>query len=159
MPPRSQLASRRKALGFSQESLAEAMSVTTSTVSRWEQGVATPKARMRTPLAELLELTPVELDRLLDVDSQQQLASLNGHDVPLWLGHFASLEQAAGEVRSSSARMGINRKIKNGRLSPIHSRRSQPTGTRASRASGRVYENCAIFTSSINVSNRSGQYR
>ena len=100
MSPRNQLAARRKALGFSQESLANAIDVTTSAVSRWEQGIATPKARFRRPLADLLDLTPVELDRLLDLDGQQQLAALNGHVVPQWLGHYAALEQAASELRT-----------------------------------------------------------
>ncbi|MEM8923955.1 MAG: helix-turn-helix transcriptional regulator [Actinomycetota bacterium] len=103
MASRQQLAARRKALGFSQESLAEHLQVTTSAVSRWEQGVATPKATIRRPLADVLDLSPVELDFLLDADEdeqREQLQALNGHVVPPWLRHFASLEQSASEFRT-----------------------------------------------------------
>ena len=99
MPARLQLAARRKAFGFSQESLAQELQVTTSAVSRWEQGTSTPKAVYRQPLANALEMTPVELERLLDVDGLRITGLDSGH-VPHWLGHFASLEQSAAELRT-----------------------------------------------------------
>lgn len=64
--------------------------------------MASPKATIRRPLAELLELSPVELHYLLDADEparREQSQALNGHAVPQWLGHFASLEQSASEFR------------------------------------------------------------
>lgn len=99
MPARVQLAARRRALGYSQESLAQAIQVTTSAVARWEQGTSTPKAIYRQPLARILEITPVELERLLDVEGRQ-ITGLDGHHVPSWLGHYASLEQSASELRT-----------------------------------------------------------
>lgn len=99
MPARLQLAARRKAFGFSQESLAQELQVTTSAVSRWEQGTSTPKAIYRQPLAKALNMTPVELERLLDVDGRR-ITGLDGGHVPHWLGHYASLEQSASELRT-----------------------------------------------------------
>lgn len=99
MPARIQLAARRKAYGFSQESLAQELQVTTSAVSRWEQGTSTPKAVYRQPLARALSMSPVELERLLDVDGRR-ITGLDGGHVPHWLGHYASLEQSASELRT-----------------------------------------------------------
>lgn len=99
MPARLQLAARRKAYGFSQESLAQELQVTTSAVSRWEQGTSTPKAVYRQPLARALQMSPVELERLLDVDGRR-ITGLDGGHIPHWLGHYASLEQSAAELRT-----------------------------------------------------------
>lgn len=99
MPARVQLAARRKAFGFSQEALAQELQVTTSAVSRWEQGTSTPKAVYRQPLARALQLSPVELERLLDVDGRT-VPGLDGQHIPGWLGHYVSLEQSAAEVRT-----------------------------------------------------------
>ena len=99
MPARVQLAARRKAFGYSQESLAHELQVTTSAVARWEQGTSTPKAVYRQPLARALGMSPVELERLLDVDGRR-ITGLDGGHVPHWLGHYASLEQSAAELRT-----------------------------------------------------------
>lgn len=99
MPARVQLAARRRAYGYSQESLAHELQVTTSAVSRWEQGTSTPKAIYRQPLARALEMTPVELERLLDVDGRQ-ITGLDGGHVPAWLGHYAALEQSASALHT-----------------------------------------------------------
>ena len=99
MPARVQLAARRKAFGYSQEALAQELQVTTSAVSRWEQGTSTPKAIYRQPLARALQISPVELERLLDVEGRS-IPGLDGHHVPGWLGHYASLEQSAAELRT-----------------------------------------------------------
>lgn len=99
MPARVQLAARRKVFGFSQEALAQELQVTTSAVSRWEQGTSTPKAIYRQPLARALQLSPVELERLLDVDGHT-IPGVNGQHLPGWLGHYASLEQSASELRT-----------------------------------------------------------
>jgi transcriptional regulator with XRE-family HTH domain len=66
MTRRDSLPARRKALGLTQESLAELLRVERSTVARWEQGSATPRPWYRRRLAEALELTPDELTQLLD---------------------------------------------------------------------------------------------
>ncbi len=97
MPARVQLAARRRAYGYSQESLAQKLQVTTSAVSRWEQGTSTPKAIYRQPLASALEMTPVELERLLDVDGRR-ITGPDGAHVPAWLGHYAALEQSAAAL-------------------------------------------------------------
>lgn len=99
MPARVQLAARRRAYGYSQESLAQALQVTTSAVSRWEQGTSTPKAVYRQPLAKALDMTPVELERLLDIDGRQITGQDSGH-VPPWLGHYAALEQSAAALHT-----------------------------------------------------------
>lgn len=99
MTARVQLAARRKAYGYSQESLAQELQVTTSAVSRWEQGTSTPKAIYRQPLARVLDMTPVELERLLDVDGREITGQNDAH-VPNWLGHYAALEQSASELRT-----------------------------------------------------------
>jgi transcriptional regulator with XRE-family HTH domain len=64
-PRRQRLVEHRKALGYSQESLAEAMSVDRTTVARWERGEAQPQPYVRPKLARLLQVTPLELDGLL----------------------------------------------------------------------------------------------
>jgi transcriptional regulator with XRE-family HTH domain len=66
MPARAALAERRKALGLTQESLAELLRVERSTVARWEQGAATPRPWYRRRLADALQLAPDELGPLLD---------------------------------------------------------------------------------------------
>ncbi|MCA1604347.1 MAG: helix-turn-helix domain-containing protein [Acidobacteria bacterium] len=47
----------RKAIGFTQESLAEAMNVDRTTVRRWECGEAEPQPYRRPKLAKLLGTT------------------------------------------------------------------------------------------------------
>jgi transcriptional regulator with XRE-family HTH domain len=62
---RQRLTDHRKALGYSQESLAERMSVDRSTVARWERGECDPQPFVRPKLAQVLQITPLELDDLL----------------------------------------------------------------------------------------------
>jgi transcriptional regulator with XRE-family HTH domain len=66
MAGRDSLGARRKALGLTQESLAELLRVERSTVARWEQGTAAPRPWYRRRLADALDLTPDELTQLLD---------------------------------------------------------------------------------------------
>lgn len=60
-PKRSQLAQRRKAVGHTQESLAEKLQVDRTTVVRWESGDCEPQPWVRRSLAAALDVT---LDRL-----------------------------------------------------------------------------------------------
>ncbi len=73
MGPRRALAERRKAVGHSQQRLAELLGVHRSTVFRWEAGLKDPVPRLRPVLARALAVSIDELDRLLstvsDVDS------------------------------------------------------------------------------------------
>ncbi|MFI6205874.1 helix-turn-helix domain-containing protein [Streptomyces sp. NPDC051041] len=59
------LKERRKACGYSQESLASAMGVDRTTVGRWERGETEPQPPLRPKLAGLLGLGLAELDALL----------------------------------------------------------------------------------------------
>ncbi len=100
MPPRRQLAARRKAVGHSQESLARQIDVSAQSVARWEQGTSTPLARYRRPLAEHLSISLPELELLIDGASETAVAAVNWHAVPGWLDHYASLEQAAARLQT-----------------------------------------------------------
>lgn len=62
---RPRLARRRKAMGFSQESLAGRLAVDRSTVVRWERGSTQPLPWLRPKLARLLRVSVEELDSLL----------------------------------------------------------------------------------------------
>jgi transcriptional regulator with XRE-family HTH domain len=62
---RPRLAARRKAVGFSQEQLAERLSIDRSTVARWESGETEPQPWMRLRLARALQLSLGQLDLLL----------------------------------------------------------------------------------------------
>ncbi|MDF2257317.1 helix-turn-helix transcriptional regulator [Streptantibioticus ferralitis] len=61
------LVRRRRALGFTQESLAEALGVERSTVRRWESGESATIPFLRPRLARLLRVNAEELDELLAV--------------------------------------------------------------------------------------------
>lgn len=59
------LAERRRTLGYSQEKLAELVSVDRTTVGRWERGAIQPQPPQRRRLALALEVSLPELDALL----------------------------------------------------------------------------------------------
>ncbi|MBB5937323.1 helix-turn-helix transcriptional regulator [Streptomyces zagrosensis] len=59
------MAERRKALGYSQEQLAELLGVDRTTIGRWESGRSTPQPPQRPSLADALEASLTELDALL----------------------------------------------------------------------------------------------
>ncbi|WP_335986666.1 helix-turn-helix domain-containing protein [Glycomyces sp. MUSA5-2] len=66
---RRRLQQRRREIGLSQEQLADACGVNTSTVRRWESGETEPQPRQRRLLALTLDLSPTELTGLLDTDA------------------------------------------------------------------------------------------
>ncbi|MBM7774310.1 transcriptional regulator with XRE-family HTH domain [Actinokineospora baliensis] len=59
----------RRAAGHTQESLAAALLVARITVYRWEAGLTVPQAGMLPDLAELLSVSPAELDTLFATSS------------------------------------------------------------------------------------------
>jgi transcriptional regulator with XRE-family HTH domain len=65
MGVRWQLKRRRKARGYSQESLAEYLGVDRVTVGRWERGECEPHAYARPQLAKALQVSANELEALL----------------------------------------------------------------------------------------------
>ena len=65
---RQRFAARRKAVGFSQEQLAERLSIDRSTVARWESGETEPQPWIRPRLARALQLSLGQLDQLLAGD-------------------------------------------------------------------------------------------
>jgi transcriptional regulator with XRE-family HTH domain len=93
MGGRARLKARRRERGLSQEGLADALAVSLGAVKDWEQGRRSPQAETRPALADALGVTLAELALLLG-----EPPSPNGHAVPGWLGHLASLEQAAGQL-------------------------------------------------------------
>lgn len=65
---RQQLAGRRKAMGYSQETLAALLRVDRSTVVRWERGEVAPQPYLRPKLAKLLDVSAHELAALLELE-------------------------------------------------------------------------------------------
>lgn len=92
---RQRLSNRRKELGLTQEELAEAIGASSRTIRNYEDGTKSPRGEKRLRLAEVLKLSGPELTVALSHDEERPP---NGHPVPSWLGHLASLEQAAGGI-------------------------------------------------------------
>lgn len=88
------LIERRRELGLTQQQLAEALGADVKTVHRYEHGLSAPRPGQRRRLADALQWTPAQLAISLSDEPQ----SVNGHAVPGWLGHLASLEQGAGRL-------------------------------------------------------------
>lgn len=93
--PRHKLRQRREERGLTQESAAFRLDVAVSTYRSWEQGVKTPRVGFRPRLAKLLDVSLGEVNVYLGGNGA---AAPNGHAVPTWLTHYASLEQAASSV-------------------------------------------------------------
>ncbi|MER5494816.1 helix-turn-helix transcriptional regulator [Streptomyces sp. NPDC002490] len=74
---RKRFAQRRKACGYSQEALAEALQVDRTTVQRWERGVGDPHPHQRPLLAKLLHVELEELDDLLAPDISVDLPTVD----------------------------------------------------------------------------------
>jgi transcriptional regulator with XRE-family HTH domain len=61
---RTRFVARRKALGYSQEQLAEHVRVERSTIARWESGETAPQPWFRPKVARALQLSLEQLDEL-----------------------------------------------------------------------------------------------
>lgn len=73
------LVRRRRAVGLTQEGLAESLHVERSTVARWESGKVEPQPWVRPRMAELLQVSAEELSELLTVSSHDEPFSTEGH--------------------------------------------------------------------------------
>lgn len=94
MARRQRLVDRREELGLTQEDVARAAGLTANSIRRYELGLSTPRGGDRRAYAEALGWEPLQLAMAMSDEPQP----VNGHAVPGWLGHLASLEQAAGRV-------------------------------------------------------------
>lgn len=75
---RERLARRRKAVGLTQEQLAELLGTEPSTVQRWECGKTTPLSVRRPKLARALDVTVAELAELLEPGDGTTSANVTG---------------------------------------------------------------------------------
>lgn len=94
---RSELATRRRARGHTQETLAQRLGVNVSSVARWERGLATPYPHVRRALAEELHLSVEELAALLTPAAEPPVASQSVP--PAW--NRRRLEALATGLRSA----------------------------------------------------------
>jgi transcriptional regulator with XRE-family HTH domain len=94
---RARLTERRKAMGLSQERLAEAVGVDTSTVARWERGETEPQAVHRPRLAEALKVSVETVGELLTSAAAHRTA-------PAYLAPYGLAElSGAGEPADDHA--------------------------------------------------------
>lgn len=94
MARRQRLADRRTELGLTQDDVAHAAGLTANSIRRYELGLSAPRGGDRRAYAEALEWSPAHLALALTDDPQP----VNGHAVPGWLSHLASLEQGAARL-------------------------------------------------------------
>jgi transcriptional regulator with XRE-family HTH domain len=90
---RQRLAQRRKALGLSQEGLAERLGIDRSTVARWEAGQTEPVPWLRPKLARVLKMSLEQVDDLL-TDARRTDASVEDR-LSYALAHPASTDLVA----------------------------------------------------------------
>lgn len=91
---RPRLAGRRRALGYTQEFLAEQLGVDRTTVGRWERGETDPFPYLRRKLCQVLKVPPDGLDLLLNTasDSRAPHARRALDDARLQISRPESLE-------------------------------------------------------------------
>lgn len=82
---RAGFAARRKAVGLSQDQLAERLRVDRSTVARWEAGESEPQPRLRPRLMKMLQLSPDQLDELL-AEASGTSGVVEAVSAPSWVG-------------------------------------------------------------------------
>ncbi|CAM5550629.1 hypothetical protein SPURM210S_07911 [Streptomyces purpurascens] len=78
---RQRLADRRRAVGLTQEALAEKLGVDRSTVVRWEMGAASPQPWMRPRLADALQVSVAVLVDLLGDENEVTSGRQRGRKV------------------------------------------------------------------------------
>jgi DNA-binding XRE family transcriptional regulator len=112
---RHRFAQRRKAVGFTQESLAALLTVERSTVVRWEAGKSEPLAWLWPRLAAALEITPEQLIDLLaegsansaDTDGQVE-DDVNRRELLKVLGVGAGTAALSGALDTYAPALRIN---------------------------------------------------
>jgi transcriptional regulator with XRE-family HTH domain len=101
---RPQLALRRKAVGLSQEQLAERLGVDRSTVVRWESGETLPQPWMRPKIARALQVSATHLGDLLDdehpsdEDEAERLGRVKAHPASVDLVTVACLRRQVAQL-------------------------------------------------------------
>jgi DNA-binding XRE family transcriptional regulator len=95
---RQRLAQRRKAVGLSQEALANRLSIERSTVVRWESGETEPLPWIRPKLARALQVSIEQLAELLAMEPSPNLA-----DVPDDAPRHAVLGASEGSLAAGPA--------------------------------------------------------
>lgn len=93
---RRRLAERRKALGYSQELLADRLAIDRTTVGRWERGETDPYPYIRTKLSRVLHVAADELDALLALEPDHALTS--PEPAPAIVGRVLSEPDPTGEI-------------------------------------------------------------
>ncbi|MFI0412405.1 helix-turn-helix domain-containing protein [Actinomadura sp. 3N508] len=93
---RRRLAERRKALGYSQELLAEQLGTDRTTVGRWERGRTAPYPFIRPKLCQALQVTDDELETLLTSDDEPSLPT--PHPAPAITGRIVTEPDPTGEL-------------------------------------------------------------
>ncbi|WP_424185738.1 helix-turn-helix domain-containing protein [Actinokineospora sp. G85] len=107
---RSPLAVRRRRMGFTQESFAEAIGVESTTVGRWERGQHIPTLWMQPKIAKALKITTDELVRMID----PPVSDLEGdekrkNDVAVYWSNVVFADRGVVEVGSDHT-MPVNRR-------------------------------------------------
>jgi tetratricopeptide (TPR) repeat protein/transcriptional regulator with XRE-family HTH domain len=103
---RGRLAQRRKAVGLTQEQLAELLGVERTTVVRWERGDTQPLPWMRPRLAKALRVSADRLEELLAVDGATALPSRVAavpRQLPAAVAYFTG---RAAELRALTEMLG-----------------------------------------------------
>jgi len=98
---RRRFAERRKAAGFTQESLAEVVGVDRSTVVRWERGATDPQPWHRPRLAAALALSVDGLAELLGCAQEPEVRP--GDGVVEVIGRFRRMDREFGGARLHDA--------------------------------------------------------
>jgi tetratricopeptide (TPR) repeat protein/transcriptional regulator with XRE-family HTH domain len=93
---RRRLVQRRRALGLTQEALAELVAVGRSTVVRWEHGESEPQPSIRPRLARALNVSEDLLENLLTADDQRDGDSVAPRHLPAAVADFTG---RAAELR------------------------------------------------------------
>lgn len=108
---RQSLAQRRRALGYSQERLAEKLGVERSTIRRWEQGETEPLPHIRPRIAAALEVSLAELHEWLHHTADEKPLVARNRDpfslqTPAADRGATALDGSAGKI-SVPSRLGL----------------------------------------------------